>query len=58
MLPRGIRHKLGRAYRDGLATDSHPNREYVQAHKAALEWIATYEAMGDVVDKAKGKVQV
>jgi hypothetical protein len=43
-LPSHLRHRIGRAYRDGLATDEHPTRDYVRAHRAALEWIADYEA--------------
>jgi hypothetical protein len=43
-LPRDIRVAIGRAYRHGLDTDSHPTRTYVDAYRTALAWIAERDA--------------
>lgn len=42
-LPQPLRQWIGRAYREGVRTDTHPTRSYVKAHRAALEWIAASE---------------
>lgn len=46
-LPNNLRAWIGRAYRQGIDTGTHPTRSYVEAHRAALAWIAehaTHEA--------------
>ncbi|MFC4703879.1 MULTISPECIES: hypothetical protein [Paraburkholderia] len=34
---------IGRAYRYGVETGTHPTPSYVQAHRAALDWIREHE---------------
>jgi hypothetical protein len=42
-LPNNLRAWIGRAYRYGADTGTHPTRSYVDAHRAALAWIAEHE---------------
>jgi hypothetical protein len=41
-LPNNLRAWIGRAYRYGIDTGTHPTRSYVDAHRAALAWIAEH----------------
>jgi hypothetical protein len=41
-LPNNLRAWIGRAYRHGIDTGTHPTDSYVRAHRAALEWIAQH----------------
>jgi len=43
-LPPPIRTKIWRAYRMGQEIDGCPSREYLEAARAAQEWIAAREA--------------
>ena len=43
-LPLPLRGWIRRAYLQGIADDDHPSLNYRRAHRAALEWIAAYEA--------------
>ena len=38
-LPNNLRAWIGRAYRAGIETGTHPSRSWLDAHHAALEWI-------------------
>jgi hypothetical protein len=38
-LPGDLRMRIGRAYRYGLDIHTHPTHQYVEAHRAALDWI-------------------
>jgi hypothetical protein len=42
-LPNNVRAWIGRAYRSGIDHGTHPTRSYVDAHRAALAWIAERE---------------
>lgn len=46
LLPATLRKRIGRAYRDGVNNDTHPTRAYVDAHRAALEWVAWWRDHG------------
>jgi hypothetical protein len=39
LLPNHIRAWIGRAYRAGFQTGRHPSPSYLDAHRAALDWI-------------------
>ncbi|WP_233866699.1 hypothetical protein [Paraburkholderia adhaesiva] len=41
-LPNDLRAWIGRAYRYGQMTGSHPNQSWRDAHTAALAWIAQH----------------
>lgn len=43
-LPNDLRAWIGRAYRSGMDTDSHPTVSYVAACTRIQEWIALHEA--------------
>lgn len=49
-LPNNIRAWIGRAYRFGVDHECHPTRSYVEAHRAALAWIATQAASDEHAD--------
>lgn len=38
-LPNDLRAWIGRAYRVGSITDTHPTDAWLEAHRAALQWI-------------------
>lgn len=38
-LPRNLRAWIGRAHRYGIDTGTHPTRSYINAHRAALDWV-------------------
>jgi hypothetical protein len=42
-LPNNIRAWIGRTYRGGVLRGDHPSRHWLEAHHAALEWIAQQE---------------
>jgi hypothetical protein len=39
-LPQAIRNRIWRAYRAGQEEDGRPSREYIDAARAAQDWIA------------------
>lgn len=41
-LPNDIRAWIGRAYRQGFETGTHPRASYLDAHRAALDWIRAH----------------
>jgi hypothetical protein len=43
-LPNTLRAWIGRTYRLGMDTDTHPTVKYCEAHAAALAWIEQQEA--------------
>jgi hypothetical protein len=43
-LPAQLRTRIGRAYRAGVDTGTHPTRGWRRAHAEALAWIEHYEA--------------
>ncbi|WP_233872413.1 hypothetical protein [Paraburkholderia adhaesiva] len=38
-LPNNLRAWIGRSYRAGFEAGTHPTRSWLDAHRAALEWI-------------------
>ncbi|WP_155836784.1 hypothetical protein [Paraburkholderia mimosarum] len=46
-LPSPVRAWIGRAYRQGMDTDTHPTPSYGRAHRAALGWIRARGSQGD-----------
>lgn len=38
MVPNDLRAWIGRAYRAGFETGTHPTASYLEAHREALEW--------------------
>lgn len=45
--PGNLRSWIGRAYRYDIQTGTHPTRSYVEAHRAALEWIREHNHIND-----------
>jgi hypothetical protein len=52
-LPGNIRSWIGRAYRAGIDTDTHPTESYLKAHAAALAWILEYEQQHAAAKEAR-----